>query len=166
MRRGACLLEDSLLRRMVIGNSEGDELFYVQLVLSVRLQQDRAAVRKLQQLENVAFRTPATRRDIGGAVAVETLQSESDVLLVGIRNRLIGCECCDTVTIDRKRQTVWQVDASYASVVALMDHLRCQGIQRLVLESTSDYWRIWVRHEAHCCIARLAGGNWRRCFRI
>jgi transposase len=44
---------------------------------------------------------------------------------------------------DRKRQTVWQVDAAYASVVALMDHLRCQGIQRLVLESTSDYWRIW-----------------------
>ena len=44
---------------------------------------------------------------------------------------------------DRKRQTVWQVDASYASVVTLMDHLRCQGIQRLVLESTSAYWRIW-----------------------
>jgi len=35
------------------------------------------------------------------------------------------------------------VQASYASVVALMDHLRCQGIQRLVLESTSGYWRIW-----------------------
>ncbi len=52
---------------------------------------------------------------------------------------------------DRKRQTVWQVDATYASVVALMDHLRCEGIQRLVLESTSDYWRIWLRHEvAHC----------------
>ena len=44
---------------------------------------------------------------------------------------------------DRKRQKVWQVDATYASVVALMDHLRCEGIQRLVLESTSDYWRIW-----------------------
>ena len=42
----------------------------------------------------------------------------------------------------RKRQTVWRVDADYASVVALMDHLRCQGIQRLVLESTSGYWRI------------------------
>ena len=65
---------------------------------------------------------------------------------------------------DRKRQTVWQVDASYAPVVTLMDHLRCQGIQRLVLESTSAYWRIWVRHEAHCCIARSAGGNRRRCF--
>jgi transposase len=44
---------------------------------------------------------------------------------------------------DRKRQAVWQADASYTAVVALMDHLRCQGIQRLVLESTSDYWRIW-----------------------
>src|SRR6266568_1435908 len=26
---------------------------------------------------------------------------------------------------------------------ALMDHLRCEGTQRLVLESTSDYWRIF-----------------------
>ena len=24
-----------------------------------------------------------------------------------------------------------------------MDHLVCQGVERLVLESTSDYWRIW-----------------------
>ena len=44
---------------------------------------------------------------------------------------------------DRKRQKVWQVDATYASVTGLMDHLRCEGIQRLVLESTSDYWRIY-----------------------
>ena len=44
---------------------------------------------------------------------------------------------------DRRRQTVWRVEATYAQVTALMDHLRCEGIQRLVLESTSDYWRIW-----------------------
>ncbi|MBO0821472.1 MAG: IS110 family transposase [Nocardiopsaceae bacterium] len=44
---------------------------------------------------------------------------------------------------DRRRQKVWQVPASYREVIALMDHLRCEGIQRLVLESTSDYWRIW-----------------------
>jgi transposase len=24
-----------------------------------------------------------------------------------------------------------------------MDHLVCQGVERLVLESASDYWRIW-----------------------
>src|SRR6266851_2959385 len=36
-----------------------------------------------------------------------------------------------------------QVTATFAAVVTLMDHLRSQGIERLVLESTSDYWRIW-----------------------
>ena len=44
---------------------------------------------------------------------------------------------------DRRRQKVWQVAATYAAVTALMDHLRAEGIQRLVLESTSDYWRMW-----------------------
>ena len=38
---------------------------------------------------------------------------------------------------------MWEVTATFAAVVTLMDHLRSQGIQRLVLESTSDYWRIW-----------------------
>jgi len=44
---------------------------------------------------------------------------------------------------DRRRQTVWRVGATCGEVIALMDHLRCEGIQRLVLESTSDYWRVW-----------------------
>ena len=44
---------------------------------------------------------------------------------------------------DRRRQKVWRVGATCGEVAALMDHLRCEGIQRLVLESTSDYWRIW-----------------------
>jgi transposase len=44
---------------------------------------------------------------------------------------------------DRRRQRVWRVEATCGEVTALMDHLRCEGIQRLVLESTSDYWRIW-----------------------
>jgi transposase len=44
---------------------------------------------------------------------------------------------------DRRRQKVWRVEATFGEVTALMDHLRCEGIQRLVLESTSDYWRIW-----------------------
>jgi hypothetical protein len=60
---------------------------------------------------------------------------------------------------DRRRQRVWRVDATYDSVIALMDHLRSEGIQRLVLESTSDYWRIWLRREASCYIPGLAGGN-------
>ena len=43
----------------------------------------------------------------------------------------------------RRRQKVWRVNATFSEVTALMDHLVCEGIQRLVLESTSDYWRIW-----------------------
>jgi transposase len=43
----------------------------------------------------------------------------------------------------RKIQKVWTVPARYDDVVALADHLRCQGIERVVVESTSDYWRIW-----------------------
>jgi len=42
---------------------------------------------------------------------------------------------------DRRRQKVWRVEATCGEVTALMDHLRCEGIQRLVLESTSDYVR-------------------------
>jgi hypothetical protein len=59
----------------------------------------------------------------------------------------------------RRLQRVWQVTARYADVVELMDHLVCEGIQRLVLESTPDYWRIWLRREAPCCIPGLAGRN-------
>ncbi len=44
---------------------------------------------------------------------------------------------------DRRRQQTWAVAATFTAVTALMDRLRCEGIQRLVLESTSDYWRIW-----------------------
>jgi transposase len=44
---------------------------------------------------------------------------------------------------DRRRQKTWRAVATFAEVTALMDHLRAEGIQRLVLESTSGYWRIW-----------------------
>ena len=60
---------------------------------------------------------------------------------------------------DRRLQKVWRVEATYRAVTTLMDHLRCEGIQRLVLEATSDYWRIWLRREAPCCIPGLAGRN-------
>ena len=60
---------------------------------------------------------------------------------------------------DRRRQKTWRVGATFNEVTALMDHLRAEGIQRLVLESTSDYWRIWLRREASCCIPGLTGRN-------
>jgi transposase len=46
-------------------------------------------------------------------------------------------------TAGRKVQKVWTVSARHDEIIALGDHLRCQGIERVVLENTSDYWRIW-----------------------
>ena len=43
----------------------------------------------------------------------------------------------------KRRTRVWQVDAATNAILELADHLRCQGIEKVTLESTSDYWRIW-----------------------
>lgn len=43
----------------------------------------------------------------------------------------------------RRVQKVWGVTARFTAVTELADHLVCQGIERVVLEATSDYWRIW-----------------------
>jgi hypothetical protein len=50
------------------------------------------------------------------------------------------------------------------AITELAAELKALGVQMVSMEATSDYWRVWVRHEAHCCIARSAGGNWKRCF--
>ena len=43
----------------------------------------------------------------------------------------------------RRLSKVWNVPATTNAVTELADHLVCQGIERVVLESTGDYWRIW-----------------------
>jgi len=45
-------------------------------------------------------------------------------------------------TVPGRRVTrVWDVPATTNAIVELSDHLACQGIERVVVESTSDYWR-------------------------
>jgi transposase len=43
----------------------------------------------------------------------------------------------------RRRTHVWAVAARVKAVIELGDHLRARQIQKVTLESTSDYWRIW-----------------------
>lgn len=43
----------------------------------------------------------------------------------------------------RCKAHVWTVKATLGAVTELGDHLRCEGIQVVTVESTSDYWRIW-----------------------
>jgi hypothetical protein len=55
---------------------------------------------------------------------------------------------------------IWDnVPATRAQIAGLgAELLRCQ-VQMVTLESTSDYWRIWLRREAPCCIPGVAGRN-------
>ncbi|ONH22456.1 IS110 family transposase [Pseudofrankia asymbiotica] len=41
----------------------------------------------------------------------------------------------------RRHTRVWDVPSITGSIIELADHLACQGVERVVLESTSDYWR-------------------------
>jgi len=41
----------------------------------------------------------------------------------------------------RRVTKIWPVAATTAALVELGDHLRCERVTRVVLESTSDYWR-------------------------
>jgi transposase len=43
----------------------------------------------------------------------------------------------------RRVTKVWQVPATTNAIIELAEQLACQGIQRVVVESTSDYWRSW-----------------------
>ena len=58
-----------------------------------------------------------------------------------------------------RQSTVWTVKARMTAIGVLGRQLKRDGIQMVTLESTSDYWRIWLRREAPCCIPGLAGGN-------
>ena len=42
-----------------------------------------------------------------------------------------------------RRSTVWTVSATMGAVRALAAQLVAEGIEKVTLESTSDYWRIW-----------------------
>jgi transposase len=44
----------------------------------------------------------------------------------------------------RRATKVWQVPATTNAIIELAEQLACQGIQRVVVESTSDYWRAWL----------------------
>ena len=43
----------------------------------------------------------------------------------------------------RRVSRVWEVAATTGAVTGLGDHLACQGIEKVTVELTSDYWRIW-----------------------
>jgi hypothetical protein len=63
---------------------------------------------------------------------------------------------------DRRVTKVWAVAATTAALVELGDHLRCERVARVVLESTSDYWRpfCYLLEAAGLTTRRGSGTRW------
>ena len=85
----------------------------------------------------------------GGGLAVEEPQEVQDEEYERVYERVAAIDVakasgvvCTRVPDEsrpgRRRARVWTVIATMNAVTELADHLRCEGIQRLVLESTSD----------------------------
>jgi transposase len=54
-----------------------------------------------------------------------------------------GTVCVRTPQVSRRVSKVWDVDATTGAVAVLADQLCELGIEKVTVESTSDYWRIW-----------------------
>ena len=62
----------------------------------------------------------------------------------------------------RRTSRTWEVTARVPDIEELAAGLKASCVERVSMESTSDYWRIWLRREAPCCIPRSAGRDERR----
>jgi transposase len=60
-------------------------------------------------------------------------------------------------TAGKRLTRVWDVAATTNAIIELADQLAGQGIERVVVESTSDYWKGPVRHEAPRVRAEVKG---------
>src|SRR5512132_4112684 len=57
---------------------------------------------------------------------------------------MVGTRVPHPAKSGRRITKVWQVPATTNTIIELAEQLACQGIQRVVVESTSDYWRAWL----------------------
>jgi transposase len=62
---------------------------------------------------------------------------------VGKESGTVCLRVPDGSLFGRRKSLVWEVKATVARVLGLADHLLNEGIEKVTLESTSDYWRIW-----------------------
>ena len=56
---------------------------------------------------------------------------------------MVGVRVPDEERPGRRRTLVWEVPATTNAVLELGEHLARERIQKVTLEATSDYWRIW-----------------------
>ena len=142
MRAGYCRFEHADQIRFFLRRSPGSFRWF-----TIKGSEAAMTAGKSAKKDGAAAGSPAVAGPVGGEgaeVAEERVEVVTYAAAIDVaKGSGMVCTRVPGSRPDRKRQAVWQVDATYADVVALMDHLRCEGIQRLVLESTSDYWRTW-----------------------
>ena len=85
--------------------------------------------------------SPPVPGDAGAEVTDEPVQviSRAAAIDVAKGSGMVCMRLPHESRAGRRTQKVWEVTATFAAVVALMDHLVCQGVERLVLESTLRY---------------------------
>ena len=135
--------------------SAGDDLAGWVLLLRARRSDSASPLSFPGQPHRVAFQervwlfmartrnrpaSPPVPGDAGAEVTDEPVQviSRAAAIDVAKGSGMVCMRLPHESRAGRRTQKVWEVTATFAAVVALMDHLVCQGVERLVLESTSD----------------------------
>ena len=135
MRAGYCRFEHADQIRFFLRRSPGSFRWF-----TIKGSEAAMTAGKSAKKDGAAAGSPAVAGPVGGEgaeVAEERVEVVTYAAAIDVaKGSGMVCTRVPGSRPDRKRQAVWQVDATYADVVALMDHLRCEGIQRLVLEST------------------------------
>jgi transposase len=90
-------------------------------------------------------------REVGAVVEPQEIEDEEHeqvlervaAIDVAKASGMVCTRVPHTARPGRRRSLVWQVDATMNAVLELADHLVAERVQKVTLESTSDYWRIW-----------------------
>lgn len=73
----------------------------------------------------------------------ERLFDRSAAVDVGKQFGMVCARVPDELRPGRRKSRVWMVRARVAAIIALAEHLVDLQVEKVTIESTSDYWRIW-----------------------
>ena len=82
--------------------------------------------------------------DIAEVEAPEEMVTRVAAIDVAKASGMVGTRVPHPAKPGQHATKVWQVPATTNAIIELAEQLAYQGIQRVVVESTSDYWRPFV----------------------
>jgi transposase len=89
----------------------------------------------------VGGRLVAQDGDIAEVEAAEEIVAQVAAIDVAKASGMVCTRVPHPAKPGQRATKVWQVPATTNAIIELAEQLACQGIQRVVVESTSDYWR-------------------------